>query len=115
MAELRKMFPEKRLVLADIGVHVGWYTLNAANRGYKVLAFEAFELNRRILKFEMCINEPSYGALIEQVHFGLSSQPTDCKLYSLKYNSQNGMISCTDEPRYNAVFRDFVRLEALDN
>ena len=115
MAELRKMFPEKKIVFADIGVHIGWYTLNAVNRGYKVIAFEAFEQNRRILKYEMCINDPSYAALIEQVHFGLSTESSTCKLYSTKFNTQNGLISCTDEPRYQGVFRDFVRLEALDS
>jgi FkbM family methyltransferase len=113
--EVKNRFPNKKVVLADIGVHIGWYTLNAAARGFGVKAFEAFSENRKILKYEMCFNDPRYGARIDQVHFGLSETSQECGLYSRATNTQNGMISCTEEERPGTIFREFVKLESLDS
>lgn len=116
MRELKAKYPDKKIAMADIGVHIGWYTLNAVARGYKAYAVEAFGQNRWILKYELCFNDPSFRERVVDLPFGLGEKNEYCVITSGETNIQNGGVVCGDEKRPDSVVRESdIEIKTLDS
>jgi FkbM family methyltransferase len=73
MQALREEDPEHEIVVLDIGANIGWYTLALASRGFKVVAFEPWELNMNAFKASLCLN-PSLKPFVTLLNYALGEK-----------------------------------------
>ena len=104
----------KTLVFIDVGANIGWFTLAAASKGYKVQAFEPFSTNIFGLNFSLCLN-PKYDQLVTINKVALGSKNASCALFSENNNQENGQIECGEGDRPHAIFRENITVTTLDS
>jgi len=114
---LRNSYPEKEVFLLDAGVHIGWFTFNAAVRGFKVIGWEPGNNIREKARFNMCLNGPGLEDRVRILDHGLGANDSDCYFYRAKgYNL--GLVSCTDQPRVfkgeQTEFLHKIKMQTLD-
>ena len=98
----KKNLKNEDIYLLDIGGNVGWYTFFLGKLGYKILSFEANEINNYILYKNYCINKDVNVILINK---GLDMEDKTCILKTDASNKGNGMIFCENRDK-NLEFFD---------
>ena len=97
----KKNLKNEDIYLLDIGSNVGWYTFFLGKFGYKILSFEANEINNYILYKNYCINKDVNVILINK---GLDVEDKTCILKTDASNKGNGMIFCENREKNLEVF-----------
>jgi len=83
-----------QLTFIDVGAQVGWYAMNIASKGYKVIAFEPFIDNEYVVRKNICAN-PKFK--ITFVNAALGEEEKTCYLYSENNNRDDPGILCDAE------------------
>ena len=105
----------------DIGANLGYFSLMAAKRGYKVTAFEGMKSNAKMMNVSLCVSHnphplacnsqpmsqpnPSLWLLIHQANpdaeeritlhnVGLGKTKEKCFIVSINSNVADGMVKC---------------------
>mmetsp|Transcript_59569 Transcript_59569/g.122062 ORF Transcript_59569/g.122062 Transcript_59569/m.122062 type:complete len:383 (+) Transcript_59569:97-1245(+) len=94
--------------MVDIGANIGWHTLLALSLGHRVLAFEPFLENVKLLNHSLCMN-PGFRENLELHEIALSDS-SDCMLGSSSANAGDGVLLCGEEAQKNG---DHDRLSAV--
>ena len=97
----KKKINKKDIYVLDIGSNVGWYTFYLGKYGYKIIAFEANEINNYILYKNYCINKDINATLINK---GLDIEDKICTLKTVTSNKGNGMIFCENREKFHKDF-----------
>ena len=97
----KKNLKNEDIYLLDIGGNVGWYTFFLGKLGYKILSFEANEINNYILYKNYCIIKDVNVILINK---GLDVEDKTCILKTDASNKGNGMIFCENREKNLEVF-----------
>ena len=64
--------PSNGRVFLDVGANIGWFSLNAAAAGHRVIAIDALRTNVELLMRSIEVN-PRFKQLIEVYHYAVSS------------------------------------------
>ena len=88
--------PWKPPLLVDIGANVGWFSLNGAAAGGRVVAFEAMPSNIALLRRSFCAN-PWLAERIALFGTGLGSKRATCGIISGTTNKGDGHTVCSDD------------------
>jgi FkbM family methyltransferase len=88
--------PWKPPLMVDIGANVGWFSLNAAAAGGRVVAFEAMPSNIALLRRSFCAN-PWLAERIALFGTGLGSKRSTCGIISGLNNKGDGHTVCSDD------------------
>ena len=80
-------------VAVDIGANVGWWTFNAAVKGWRAVAVEGAPPNVALLKLSMCLN-PSLAPLISINHALLGDHEGACAMAMPTINIGDGTVHC---------------------
>jgi len=115
--------PLSDLTFIDIGANVGWYTLNMAALGVKVLAFEPMQDNINLLKRSLALTHNIQSGVSGRVtiyEHGLGVKDEMCFLYSDNGNVGDGHVQCAEKEtdvimEANYALRGRVPLKRLDN
>ena len=103
----KKNLQNKDVYFIDVGANVGWFTFFTGKYGYKVLSFEANEINNYILYKNYCLNKDVSLTIINK---GLDEEDKKCILKTVIRNIGNGAIYCENreknEPSYQDVFNN---------
>ena len=97
----KKNIKNNDIYLLDIGSNVGWYSFYLGKFGYKILSFEANEINNYILYKNYCMNKDVNIILINK---GLDIEDKTCILRTAANNKGNGMILCDNREKYLKFF-----------
>lgn len=79
----------------DVGANIGYFSLLAAARGYRVDAFEPMSMNVALLKLSLCAN-PGIAARFTIYPYGTSTEKKHCFLISDPSNVGDGHTVCLD-------------------
>ena len=93
----KKKLENNDVYFLDIGANVGYYTYYIGKYGYKVMSFEAWELNNYIMYKNYCLNRDVNVTIINK---GLDSDDKKCILKTLFINQGNGIILCKDRDKF---------------
>ena len=93
----KKNLKNNDVYFLDIGANVGYYTYYIGKYGYKVMSFEAWELNNYIMFKNYCLNRDVDVTIINK---GLDSDDKKCILKTLFINQGNGIILCKDRDKF---------------
>eukprot|EP00123_Amoebidium_parasiticum_P005543 comp167159_c0_seq1/m.49498 comp167159_c0_seq1/g.49498 ORF comp167159_c0_seq1/g.49498 comp167159_c0_seq1/m.49498 type:complete len:431 (-) comp167159_c0_seq1:18-1310(-) len=85
-------------IFVDIGANIGWYTLIALARGYRVVAFEPMPQNIQLLKHSVCLNS-GFAERVTLYPFGVSTEEKTCESIVDVQNSGNGNTVCGEEEK----------------
>jgi len=103
-------------VFLDIGSNIGWFSIQAAVRGFRVYSFDAMRRNGNIFRSTMCEN-PEAMEKITFYNVALSNEERLCIVSSDPSNVGNGQIECgetnTNRPT-NTKYPGNVVREAVD-
>ena len=80
-------------IVIDIGAHMGYFSLYAANKGAEVFAFEAFPEHCRHIKDHALQN----GRVVRVFNEAISDMMGDMNFYIAKNNGCNSLYRKTDE------------------
>lgn len=105
-ALIKKLF-KSDVYFLDIGANLGMFSLAVANRGFKVLSFEANLDNSLLIQKSLC-DQPKLKEKITLYKFGLSDKNLNCLVYSPPQNIANGHVACDINnlrlpPGYNLI------------
>ena len=90
----KKNVKNKDIYIIDIGGNIGWHTIALGKFGYKIITFEASEINFYILKKNYCLNKDIYTTIINK---GLFNEEKKCEYYKLYDNQGNGWVVCDNK------------------
>ena len=79
------------IYILDIGANIGWYSITLGRFGYKIFAFEPYEINNYILKKNYCLNK---GINVTIINKGLDTEEKICYRYNFVGGEGNGMVIC---------------------
>ena len=79
------------IYILDIGANIGWYSIALGRFGYKIFAFEPYEMNNYILKKNYCLNK---GISLTIINKGLDTEEKICYRYTFVGSEGNGMVIC---------------------
>eukprot|EP00123_Amoebidium_parasiticum_P005158 comp16400_c0_seq1/m.14298 comp16400_c0_seq1/g.14298 ORF comp16400_c0_seq1/g.14298 comp16400_c0_seq1/m.14298 type:complete len:455 (-) comp16400_c0_seq1:62-1426(-) len=85
-------------IFIDIGANVGWFTLIALAKGYRVLAFEPGPANLRLIEYSVCLN-PHFADQLTLYQYGLSEEDKTCYIISGDINIGDGHTVCSEEEK----------------
>ena len=92
----KKNLENKDVYLLDIGCNVGFFTYYLGKYGYKILSFEAWELNNYIIYKNYCLNRDVNVTIINK---GLDTEDKKCIMKTSSINQGNGLIICKDRDK----------------
>ena len=92
---------KKDIYVLDIGGNVGFYSFFLGKFGYKVLTFEASDINNYILYKNYCLNKDVNVTIINK---GLDKEDRNCILRTASHNVGNGMIFCENREKNDSEF-----------
>ena len=92
---------KKDIYVLDIGGNVGFYSFFLGKFGYKVLTFEASDINNYILYKNYCLNKDVNVTIINK---GLDKDDRNCILRTASHNVGNGMIFCENREKNDSEF-----------
>ena len=93
----KKNLENKDIYLLDIGGNIGWYTYFLGSYGYKIISFEASEVNSYILYKNYCLNKDTNVTIINK---GLDKEDKKCIIITRTDNQGNGMIFCENRENF---------------
>jgi len=77
----------------DIGANLGTHILYMSMLGYHGVAFEPMPANVKLLRSNLCANDP-YQERVSLLTLGLSDKPATCEVYVPPGNKGDGVLSC---------------------
>lgn len=87
------------LTFIDIGANIGWYSLNMAALGVKVVAFEPMKENIELFKHSLSLSnnvKSGVSDLITLHEYGLGDKEETCFLFSDNRNLGDGHVKCVE-------------------
>ena len=115
LQETKERMPHKDIYMIDVGANIGWFTLTAASRGFKVISFEPFLDNQFYLKQSIQSN-PEFAPNIQVFETALGNKNKNCSIYSTNTNLLNGFLRCDkDKVDNNLQLRANAKLSTLDS
>ena len=98
----KKNIENKDVYFIDVGANIGWYSFFLGKFGYKVLSFEANQVNNYILYKNYCINKDVNLSVINK---GLDEEDKTCRLITAHNNRGNGAIFCENQEKNSSEYR----------
>ena len=89
----KKKIKNEDIYIIDIGANIGWYSFIFGKYGYKIISFEASEINNYILKKNYCLNKETNVTLINK---GLYNEEKKCEIHVAIGNEGDGTIVCKE-------------------
>lgn len=86
----RPHLAESDIVFIDIGANVGWFSMLAASKGFRVVAFEPLPSNELAMRMSICLNNLTDRVIL--FNKGLSSAKRECPLFSDAENVGHGFV-----------------------
>lgn len=101
----------QNVTFVDIGANIGWFALNVAAAGYRVIAVEPFEKNLQLLNWSTWANDLRDKILI--IPSGLSNKRQTCDLYQQpRRNIGDTHSVCDEKSRVSFKKKKYVKLSS---
>lgn len=84
---------KKYLQFWDVGANLGTHIIYMSLLGYHGVAFEPMPANVKLLRTNLCANDP-HQERVSLLNLGLSDKPATCGVYVPPGNKGDGVLSC---------------------
>lgn len=110
----KKNIKSKDIYIIDIGSNIGWYSFYLGKYNYKIISFEASQINNYILQKNYCLNKDVNLALIKK---GLNTEEQNCDIYVTTDNVGNGHVYCNKTQNIDKLLNKIgeIKLTKLSN
>jgi FkbM family methyltransferase len=96
-----KKIPLDQVTFVDIGGNIGWFSLNMAALGVKVIAFEPMQKNIEMIRRSLCseknLIETGLSKRIWLFENGLGAKEETCFVFSDNRNEGDGHVQCVEK------------------
>jgi len=98
---MNKITDKSKITFLDIGAQIGWYSMNIAAKGYKVVSFEPMSENEYLVRKNICAN-PNFNILY--INKALGEEEKTCYLYSENKNKGDPGLFCNEGGPNNPAY-----------